>query len=196
MQATGTILKTLKKSKKASLNRIRLLPRPPVQVSTASPGIAEAVVAAESAAAPPEAEAGASGPRPSAASPKDPAPTDDEPLPIRPRKLTWAQLLARVLDVRALTCPRCAAAMVVLAFITDPPVVKRILEHLGLPTTLPRLSPAQCPVAEQRELDLVDEPPTDEDLLDLARTRSQQQPGASRAPPAPPIRWADELEAS
>ena len=82
------------------------------------------------------------------------------------------------------------------AFITDPPVVKRILQHLGLPTTLPRLSPARSPLAEQRELDLVDEPPTDEDLLALARTRSQQQPGASRAPPTPPSRWADEFLAS
>ncbi|MCP4662477.1 MAG: hypothetical protein GY856_44330 [bacterium] len=49
----------------------------------------------------------------------------------------------------------------VVAFITDPPVVKRILEHLGLPTTLPRMSPATSALAEQRELDLLDEPPAE-----------------------------------
>ncbi len=120
-------------------------------------------------------------------------PPDAEPLPIRPRRLGWAQLLARVLDVHGLTCARCGAAMVVLAFITDPPIVKRILDHLGLPSTLPPLSPARSAQAAQRELDLVDEPPADEDFLDLDPS-SQGQARSSRAPP--PIRWADELVAS
>jgi hypothetical protein len=180
----------------ANRSRYRpLLPRPPTPPTpAASPGIAEPLRVTEPAAPPPQASA--SEPPQQSASPEAPDPIDDEPLPIRPRRLSWAQLLARVLDVRALTCPRCGAAMVVLAFITDPPVVKRILEHLGLPTSLPRLSPARSPLAEQRELDLIDEAPPDDELLDLARARSQQQPGASRAPPRPPIRWADEFEAS
>jgi len=33
---------------------------------------------------------------------------------------------------------------VVLAFLTDPPVVRRILEHLDLPSVAPRLSPARA----------------------------------------------------
>jgi hypothetical protein len=56
--------------------------------------------------------------------------------------MSWAALLKRVLDVDALVCPGCGAAMVVLAFLTDPPVVRRILEHLDLPSVAPRPSPA------------------------------------------------------
>jgi|GEM_PF-6971581 len=33
--------------------------------------------------------------------------------------------------------------MVVLAFLTDPPVVRRILDHLDLPAVAPRLLPAR-----------------------------------------------------
>jgi len=31
----------------------------------------------------------------------------------------------------------------VLAFLTDPPVVRRILDHLALPSVAPRLSPTR-----------------------------------------------------
>ena len=43
--------------------------------------------------------------------------------------------------------------MVLLAFITDPPVVKRILAHLGLPTKPPRLHPAHSLDAAQGQWD-------------------------------------------
>ena len=82
----------------------------------------------------------------SAAAPPAPA----APPPDRPRRvhLGWAQLLRRVLDVDALQCPRCPAhrPMVVLAFLTDPAVVRRILEHLKLPAT-------PMPVATARRVD-------------------------------------------
>ena len=35
--------------------------------------------------------------------------------------------------------------MVVLAFLTDPAVVTRILDHLHLPSTLPTIAPARDP---------------------------------------------------
>jgi hypothetical protein len=41
-----------------------------------------------------------------------------------------------------LQCP-CGGRRVVLAFLTDEKVVKKILEHLGLPTTGPPLAPAR-----------------------------------------------------
>jgi hypothetical protein len=69
--------------------------------------------------------------------------------PSAPRKrLPWAQLLRRMLSVEALACPRCSAPgrnvpMVVLAFLTDPEVVSRILRHLGLPTVAPVLGPGR-----------------------------------------------------
>lgn len=62
------------------------------------------------------------------------------------RRMPWAQLLRRVLHLDALSCPRCSrrkqsVPMVVLAFLTDPDVVGKILKHLGLPTCAPVLAP-------------------------------------------------------
>jgi hypothetical protein len=66
------------------------------------------------------------------------------------RHVPWAQLLRRVLHVDALACPRCSTAtqtvpMTVLAFLSDPDVVGRILRHLGLPTMAPALAAANRP---------------------------------------------------
>ena len=70
----------------------------------------------------------------------DPGPPR-HPAPPKPRRrLSWAALLLRTLDVDALTCARCAPPMVVLAFLTDPRVVWRTLAHLGLPTAPPSLA--------------------------------------------------------
>jgi len=38
--------------------------------------------------------------------------------------------------------------MTVLAFLTDPEVVQKILAHLGLPTSAPALTPARTPQPE------------------------------------------------
>jgi hypothetical protein len=53
----------------------------------------------------------------------------------RRQRVPWAQLLRRVLHVDALACPRCstrgrAVPMTVLAFLSDPDVVEKILRHL------------------------------------------------------------------
>ncbi len=94
--------------------------------------------------------------------------TDDAARPaVRPRRLGWAQLLLRVLDVDALACPECATSMTVIpkghrfrtsgassaqlnhiAFLTDPPVLTRILDHLGLPSSHPPLAPARSHLDE------------------------------------------------
>jgi hypothetical protein len=76
-------------------------------------------------------------------SPTQPTGADASNVPQRPHRMSWAALLKRVLDIDALVCPGCGAAMVVLAFLTDPPVVRRILDHLDLPSVAPRLAPAQ-----------------------------------------------------
>jgi len=75
-------------------------------------------------------------------------------LPLRQRRLDWAALLRRVFDVDVLRCPRCDGRLVVLAAISDPPVVAKILEHLRLPTAPPRCAPARAP--PQDELLFVD----------------------------------------
>ncbi len=68
--------------------------------------------------------------------------------PPRRRRLLWHQLLRRVFFVEALNCPRCSlprqpVPMAVLAIITDPPVIHRILEHLRLPSSAPAVAPAR-----------------------------------------------------
>jgi hypothetical protein len=62
---------------------------------------------------------------------------------VRPRRIGWARLLKRVLQVDALTCAKCSAAMVVIAFITDRKVIRKILEHLKLPSIPPEIKPAR-----------------------------------------------------
>ena len=49
----------------------------------------------------------------------------------------------RSFDVDALRCEKCSAQMVVLAFITAPDVLEKILSHLRQPTSPPPLSPAR-----------------------------------------------------
>ena len=60
-----------------------------------------------------------------------------------PRHRSWARLLKRVLDVDALTCTRCATPMIIVAFLTNPAILRRILDHLGLPATPPPIAPSR-----------------------------------------------------
>ena len=62
---------------------------------------------------------------------------------------SWAMLIARIYETFPLSCPRCQAAMKIIAFITRPDTIARILEHLGEPVRPPPLSPARAsPQAE------------------------------------------------
>jgi hypothetical protein len=57
-----------------------------------------------------------------------------------PARLSWARLLKRVFDIDIEHCPNCGGS---LKSIEDPPVIVKILAHLGLPTRAPPRSPAQ-----------------------------------------------------
>ena len=70
--------------------------------------------------------------------------------------------LKRVFQHDLATCPRCGGKVEVLAVIIDPKVVRRILDHLGLPTTPPRRGPAQ---ARAPSTALDDDGPTIDDYL-------------------------------
>jgi hypothetical protein len=61
------------------------------------------------------------------------------------KRATWAELLKRVFEIDVLVCPWCGAKRRLIALITDGAIVRRILEHLGLPTTAPLLAPARSP---------------------------------------------------
>jgi hypothetical protein len=51
----------------------------------------------------------------------------------------------RVFPVDVLECPKCKGRMKVLAAVTKPASVRRILNHLGLPSEAPRLRIARPP---------------------------------------------------
>jgi hypothetical protein len=57
----------------------------------------------------------------------------------------WAELLKRVFAVDVLKCGGCGGRRKVLAFLTEPRVVERILTHLGLSPALPAVAPARAP---------------------------------------------------
>ncbi len=54
---------------------------------------------------------------------------DDRDLWIRARRRSWARLIARIYEVDPLVCPRCGDELKVVAAITDPRLIDRILEH-------------------------------------------------------------------
>ena len=45
---------------------------------------------------------------------------------------TWARMIKKIYEVDPLVCVRCGFPMRVLSVIEDPPMVRRILDHLGL----------------------------------------------------------------
>jgi hypothetical protein len=63
----------------------------------------------------------------------------------RSNRLPWAVLLKRVFLVDVLECPKCKGRMKILAAVTEPASVRRVLESLGLPSEPPRLRPARSP---------------------------------------------------
>jgi len=54
----------------------------------------------------------------------------DQSVSAKVSRAAWARLLAKIYEVDALKCSRCGSPMKVLALITDPHEVRRILLHL------------------------------------------------------------------
>ena len=63
----------------------------------------------------------------------------------RGSRLPWALLLKRVFLTDALTCPKCQGRMKILAAITKPDAIRKILDHLGIPSEAPRRPAAHPP---------------------------------------------------
>ena len=60
-------------------------------------------------------------------------------------------LLRRSFRVDVLECPKCHGRLRVLAVITEREPLRRILEHLGLPTQAPPLARARAPTEDALE---------------------------------------------
>jgi hypothetical protein len=108
--------------------------------------------------------------------------------PRRRGRLPWAQLLMRVFSIDSLRCSRGSIPMVVLALISDPPVVARMLTHLGLPAEPPAIAPARTREDEDASLEgfLADVP-----FVDLETPVGEM---VDDAPGQPPRRIDDRRE--
>ncbi len=57
----------------------------------------------------------------------------------------WAVLIARIYEVFPLLCPLCGGQMRLIAFITEGTQIRRILDHIGVDSEPPHISPARGP---------------------------------------------------
>ncbi|MCB9891590.1 MAG: hypothetical protein H6832_17935 [Planctomycetes bacterium] len=63
----------------------------------------------------------------------------------------WAELLQRVFAFEVLTCDACKGPRKIVAFITQPSVIRNILEHCGLAPDEVLLAPARSPPGCEEE---------------------------------------------
>ena len=62
-----------------------------------------------------------------------------------PAHYLWAVLIARIYEVFPLLCPMCGGQMRLIAFITEGAQIRRVLEHIGVDSEPPRITPARGP---------------------------------------------------
>jgi hypothetical protein len=65
--------------------------------------------------------------------------------PKRPAHYLWAVLIARIYEVFPLLCPIYGWQMRIIAFITYSADIRQILDHIGVETEPPRITPARGP---------------------------------------------------
>ena len=56
----------------------------------------------------------------------------------------WAEMIRKVYEVDPMICPKCGGRMKVVAFLTEPAVVDRIINHLKLAFVAERPPPSQA----------------------------------------------------
>ena len=101
------------------------------------------------------------------------APTDADARALRRR---WAQLIRRIYEADPLVCPRCGEAMRIIAFVTAPRVIDKILKHLAA-----KGIDARSPPTAHTDVALLLS-----DALHLrGRASSTQPPGARQCHPTP-----------
>ena len=60
-------------------------------------------------------------------------------------RVTWARLLKRVFDVDVETCGICGGKVKIIAAIKEGEVIKKILDHIGMPSVPPEIASARGP---------------------------------------------------
>ena len=104
----------------------------------------------------------------------------------RTYRLPWAQLMKRLLGLDPLDCKRCATPMVILAFISNFDVVRRILDHLKTPTDVVPAPLAHGPWHSQTVLDVLEPRPEVDSTADASACCAQLENyfGKARGPPS------------
>jgi hypothetical protein len=72
-------------------------------------------------------------------------------------RIAWVKLMARVRAEFPLECPNCGGDIRLVAFITEPGPIRRILTYLGEPLEPPPVSPARDPPTDWGDLVQVDD---------------------------------------
>jgi len=67
-------------------------------------------------------------------------------------RIAWAKLIARIAEAFPLACPACGGDIRLIAFITNPTPIRKILLHLGEPLEPQPLAPARGPPTTWDEL--------------------------------------------
>jgi hypothetical protein len=67
-------------------------------------------------------------------------------------RIAWSKLLAKIAEELPMVCPACGGDIRLIAFITDPAPIRKILSHIGEPVEPPPVSPARGPPTEWSEL--------------------------------------------
>ena len=87
-------------------------------------------------------------------------------------RIAWAKLLARIGEQFPLECPACDVRLI--AFITDPAPIRKILEAIGEPLEPPPLAPARGPPIDWPDLvqahddrDIVQAAPDEFPVIDI-----------------------------
>jgi hypothetical protein len=104
------------------------------------------------------------------------------PKTIRPRRLPWAELLKRTFRIDLTQCAKCQGLLIIIAFITDPAIVSKILAHLHLPTEIPSTEPSRI----ENQLAFEFEEPGDDEGIEIAKLYPLQ-----RGPPA--VEWVMDM---
>ncbi len=76
----------------------------------------------------------------------------DKPPSHNTSRIAWAKLMARVGEEFPVACPGCGGDIRLIAFITDPGPIRKVLAHLGEPPEPPPVSPARGPPTDWGEL--------------------------------------------
>jgi hypothetical protein len=77
---------------------------------------------------------------------------DQKPRSHDTSRIAWAKLMARLGEEFPLECPACGGDIRLIAFITEPGPIRKILTHLAEPLEPPPLSPARGPPTDWGEL--------------------------------------------